>query len=179
MADEPKVIVRPIGKVKQKQGFLENPLVQDLVEGLLIPLIKSGIQMIVERLLFGDQGSPAQPSGRVSYRPFYDQPRKYGTNPTVDRFQQYQAVRSQFPQLEDLVFRTEQEAVLVVNELYSRIETFTYVTMSDLYEIVGLNVPDYTYTQFGWNQGQLSRYELRDLPNGVRLIMPRPFPIPR
>lgn len=179
----PPVNVRPIGKVKRAPSFFENPIVQDIIGGLIVPLVKGSILSIVERLLYGGQGSPGPgtslSSGRVSYQNHFEQNLKFpNTSGQPTRFQQYQQVRSQFPQLEDLVFRNEYEATLVVNSLYDRIERYTYVTVADLYNTVGMQSPDFTFTQFGWNLGQLSRYELRPLPNGgVQLVMPRPFPL--
>ena len=175
-------IVRPIGKIKKAPSLMQNPIVQDIVGGLLIPLIKGSILSIVERVLYGDQGGPGPgtnlSSGRVTYQKHFEQNLKFPAVAQPNRFQQYQQVRSQFPQLEDLVFRNEYEATLVINSLYDRIEQYSYATVSDLYEIVGLKVTDYTYVQFGWNMIQLSRYELRNLPSGgVQLIMPRPFPL--
>lgn len=175
------IVVRPIGKIRKAPGFFDNPIVHDLIEGLLVPLIKSGIQMAVERLLFGDQGtSDSFPrSGRVSYGDHFTRRQSAGQRPAgMERHRHYQRVRSQFPQLEDLVFRNEEDATLVINALYDRIENYTFASVADLYDIVQLDVPDYTYTQFGWNQAQLSQYELRNNPGGgVRLVMPRPYPI--
>lgn len=174
------VTVRPIGRIKKQQGFFQNPVVQGIVDELIVPLIKSSVLKIVERLLFGEQGDSGSRtgSGTVSYRDYFQQKRRYGSPIQEERFRHYQQVRSQFPALEDLVFRNEEEATMVINMLYDRIENYTYATVADLYEIVQLEVPDYTYVRFGWNQQQLSRYELRTMPSGgVRLVMPRPFPI--
>jgi len=174
-------IVRPIGKIKRAPSLFENPIVQDIIGGLLVPLIKGSILSIVERILYGGEGGPGPSaslgSGRASYQKHFGQ-----SSPLVassqNRFQHYQQVRSQFPQLENLVFKDEYEATLVVNALYDRIDSFTYASVGDLYDIVGMKVPDYTYTQFGWSMVQLSRYELRAMPSGgVQLIMPRPFPL--
>jgi hypothetical protein len=177
-----KTIVRPIGKVKRAPSLFENPIVQDIIGGFVIPLFKGSVLSIVERLLYGDQGAPGPgtnlSSGRVTYQKHFDQSLKFPAVAQPNRFQQYQQVRSQFPQLEDLAFRNEHEASLVVNAIYERIEQYSYATVADLYEIVGLKVPDYTYVQFGWNMIQLSRYELKTLPSGgVLLVMPRPFPL--
>jgi hypothetical protein len=178
----PQAIVRPIGKIKKAPSFFQNPIVQDIIGGLLVPLIKGSILSIVERVLYGEQGGPGPSttlgSGRVSYQKHFGQDLKFSGVAQRERFQQYQQVRSQFPQLEDMVFRNEYDATLVVNALYDRIEQYSYATVGDLYEIVGLQVPDYTYVQFGWNMVQLARYELRNLPSGgVQLVMPRPFPL--
>lgn len=175
------VVIRPVGKVRKAPGFFDNPIVQDLIEGLLIPLVKNGIQMVVERLLFGDQGTqdPYPRSGRVSYGDHFARRQAVGPRfGSTDRHRQYQRVRSQFPQLDDLVFRNEEDATLVINAMYDRIESYTFASVADLYDIVQLDVPDYTYTKFGWNQAQLSQYELRNHPaGGVRLVMPRPYPL--
>jgi len=185
MTDQPEekqqVIARPIGKIKKAPSFFENPIVQDIIGGLIVPLVKGTILSVVERLLYGDQGSsnqtPGFGAGQVSYQKHFGQSLKFQGGTPANRFQKYQQVRSQFPQLEDLVFETEYHATLVINAMYDRIERFSYASVADLYDIVGLKVPDYTYTQFGWNMIQLGRYELRNLPQGgVQLILPRAFP---
>jgi hypothetical protein len=178
-----KTVVRPIGKVKKAPSLLQNPIVQEIIGGFLVPLVKGSILSIVERLLYGEQGSPGTGtglgSGQVGYQKHFGQNMNLPvTMSQQNRFQKYQQIRSQFPQLEDLVFQNEQTAILVINALYDRIEQYSYASVADLYEIVGLKAPDFTYVQFGWNMVQLARYELRPLPaGGVILVMPRPFPL--
>jgi hypothetical protein len=174
--------VRPIGRVKRAPGFFENPIVQDIIGGFIIPLVKGSVLAIVERALYGEQGAPGPgPSlgvGRTSYQSHLQQKQMFPVSVQQTRFQNYQKVRSQFPQLEDLAFRNEEEATIVVNALYDRIERTSYASVADLYEIVGLKVPDFTYVQFGWSMVQLAQYELRQLPaGGVLLVLPRPFPL--
>lgn len=167
-------VIKPVGIIKKKPGLLDNQIVKDIVDTIILPVAKNIIAAVVERILFGEsrQSSDRSTSGRISYR------NQFQERSRTER--QYLNVSSQIPKLDDLVFSSENDALSVINLMYDRIEQYGYATVSDLYEIVGLTSNDFTDNNFGWNNQQLSRYDLRPLPmGGIHLRLPSPRPINR
>lgn len=174
--DEQRPVVKPVGYIKSSPGFFDNPIVRDIFETIVVPFVKSIIAAGVDRVLWGPGGSPNSASraglpspGRISYRGRFENQRERPD---------YLRVVSQVPRLDDLVFEKEQDAQALVDALYDKIDRYGTVTIGDLYELIGVNPPDFTVNKFGWNNAMLSQYEIRSLPaGGVRLVLPNSRPI--
>lgn len=169
-------------KVRKKSGLekAKGLLISDdaanvksyVLRDVLIPALKKAISDIVtngiEMILYGESGRARRsgPSGGVSYRNFYDNPRSY------DR--PAQTVVAGGYDLNDIVVTTRGEAEDVLTRMDELIETYGVVSVADLYELIG--VPsNYTDNKYGWTS--MASAEPIHVRDGYLLRLPKVRPI--
>lgn len=74
----------------------------------------------------------------------------------------------------EVVLETREEAVVVIDSMIDRISRYSSVTVSDLYDILGVT-GSYVDRQWGWTD--LVTADIRQVRGGFLLDLPRPEPI--
>lgn len=138
---------------------------------ILVPAIKKAISDIVrngiDMILYGDSGRSKQSSSGnsnyVSYRSYSDQ------SPREDRFSN----RSRSTSYDDIVFDTRSDAEHVLRQMDALVDTYGNVSISDLYDLVGVNNDLYTNQRYGWNRENIRGASIVQVRNGWLLKLPR------
>ena len=112
---------------------------------MIIPGLKKLFLDGISILLYGEVKKPTSPissASRTSYTSFWSQPvaapvPKASSAPSI-RFEYY-----------DLAYPDKEQALMVREELSNIFDRFNYVSVSDLYELSGLEAP-YTANNYGW-----------------------------
>jgi len=139
---------------------------------VLIPAIKKAISDIVtngiDMILYGETGKTKSNStaSKVSYRSYYD-----GRNGRRD----YSAVRTKTSyNYDDIIFDNRGEAEDVLSRMDELISTYGFVSVADLYDLVGVT-GNYTDNKYGWtNIRSASVIRVRD---GYMLKLPKALPL--
>lgn len=139
---------------------------------VLVPAFKKLVSDIVTdgiaMLLYGSTGSGAKnrSTGKVSYRSYYEdkEDRRDRTN---------YAGRNRF-NYDDIIFETRVEAETVREQMFDIIKRYGFVTVSDLYDLAGLEIP-FTGNKYGW--ADIRNSEVVRTRDGYELKLSRPMPI--
>lgn len=126
--------------VSSDTDSVKNYILMDV----LVPAVKKAISDIVtngiDMLLYGESGVKKKSSGsKVSYRSYYDKPSERAS--TI-------ASRSKFD-FDDIIVESRGEAEQIFDQMQEIIDTYTFVSVSDLYDMVDLTAP-YTANKYGW-----------------------------
>lgn len=111
---------------------------------VLVPAVKKAISDIVtngiDMILYGESGNKKKTSGsKVSYRSYYDNQSDRRTVSTRTRFD-----------YDDIIVETRGEAEQIFDQMQEIIDTYGFVSVSDLYDMVDLTAP-FTANKYGWN----------------------------
>lgn len=135
---------------------------------ILVPAIKKAISDIVrngvDMILYGESGRDRKNSSSgnyVSYRSYSDQ------NNRDDRFSN----KTRSTSYDDIVFGTREDARHVLSQMDALIETYGNVSISDLYDLVGISDSMYTNQRYGWTD--IRRAEIVQVRGGWLLKLPR------
>jgi hypothetical protein len=154
--------------VAEDVGIVKTRLVADL----LIPAIKNTIlDLIVEgatMILKGESRRSSEQRSGVGYVSY----RRYGDRDHDDRRES--GIRSGYSH-DDIVLDYRDEAEEVLARMDELIETYGFVTVADMYDLVGKTC-HYTDNKYGWTNLR-SAEPVRVLGGGYRLKLPRAFPI--
>ena len=150
-----------------------------IVTSVVIPAIKDVISDVVsqgiERLLYGDRKSPSSRSG---YRPNnspYVSYNKPGGTPPWKRDERPVSRRARATHnFDEIVLDTRAEAEDVIDHMYELIERYQQVTVSDLYDLVGIGSA-FTDERWGWTD--LSSAGVTRTKGGYLLDLPKPDPL--
>ena len=147
-----KKVKKPLGQ-KIADTFVQGDISdvgRHLVQDILIP---SAIETIgdmghnlVDGMIYGDDAPARARSRRNRNRPTTSIDRGTGRNQRLNRQTQHNRRTLNF---DDIFLDTREEAVLVLEELQSRIEDYDQATVADLYDAVGWD-HDYTESKYGW-----------------------------
>ena len=144
-----------------------------LVQDLLIPSIKNTIlDLIIEgaTIIFKGESGRSRKSGSsvdyVSYRRYADRDRK-------DE-RRYSSVRSSYG-FDDIVLQSRGEAEEVLSRMDELLETYGFVTVADLYDLVGMSC-NYTDNKYGWTNLRNAE-PVRVRGGDYMLRLPKAYPI--
>lgn len=139
---------------------------------VLVPAIKKAVADIVtdgiSMLLYGDtsHGSKRSTASTVSYRNYYDKrddDRRYGSR-----------TRTVGYSYDDIILESRGEAEEVLTRLCEAIDTYTVVSVADLYDLVGVS-GNYTDNKYGWTN--LRNADIIRVKDGYLLKLPKALPI--
>lgn len=167
----PVTIKKQTFKDKLKSSFVKEDLkvVKDhIIYEMIIPKVK---QLVVDTLIgcvysvFFGVNSSDYPTGGTSRT-------KYNTISNSQQRQSYNLTNSAKGfDIGDVVLANYDDAMLIINELKSRIETYGQATVGDLYSMMDL-VPEFTYYKYGWTD--LREAGCVPVYNGYKLRLPTP-----
>lgn len=171
-----KKIVPVVGgaKLKKKsslQAIYEGLITEDaskikdyIVCDVLVPSIKKTIDSIVkgslDMFLYGESRSSgnSKNTSRISYRDYYDRD---------DRSNNTRRIR---PDYNNIILDNRSQAERVLEEMENILDKYDVVTISDLYQLVGL--PDeYTDNDYGWTN--LANASVDRCREGYAIRLPR------
>lgn len=136
-----------------------------LMRDIVVPTVKKTISDTVDMILFGGSKKSSSRIPRVSYRSYYDEPR------TRD-------VREATPTVgysyDDIVLSSRGDAEEVLSQMNDLIDTYSIVSVGDLYDLVGMT-GNYTDNRYGWTN--LRTAEVVRTRDGWMLKLPRACPI--
>jgi hypothetical protein len=156
---------------------------------VLIPAAKDTIadafSQGIERMLFGETRSSSRrgggrnhgPNGYVSYnrygttRPANNSP--YGRDDREPRRDISRRSRAQHD-FDEIIVNTRVEAEEVIDRLFDLVSRYDQATVSDLYEMVGINA-QYTDNKWGWTD--IRGAGVTRVRSGYLLDLPRPVPL--
>lgn len=136
---------------------------------VLVPAIKKAISDIVtngiDMILYGGTGggNRAKPTSKVSYRSYYEdrsEPSRYSGRGRFD--------------YDDIIFESRIEAENVRKQMIELIESYGFVTVSDMYDMAGLTAP-YTGNNYGWMN--LRSSDVVHVRDGYIIRLPKASPI--
>lgn len=141
-----------------------------IIMDVLVPAAKKAISDTVDMFLYGEAGYSRKKSGssKVSYGRYYEDKAKenrmrnsYETKPGYD--------------YKDIILESRGEAEAVLEQLDELICQYGIVSVSDLYETVGIT-GNYTDNKYGWTS--IEKAQVVRLRNGEYLLkMPRALPL--
>lgn len=137
-----------------------------IIEDVIVPYVKDIILDTVKALL-GTNGRSSKNSkaDRVSYRNYYDD--------RNDRSYSSSRVRTSYS-FDDITLETRGEAEEVISRMDELVATYGFVTVADLYDLVGVTC-NYTDNKYGWtNVRNVEAIRVRD---GYMLKLPKALPI--
>lgn len=146
---------------------------QDVLLPAAKDMISDAVTQTVERILFGDS-SPARRttsrSSNASYTPYHRASASYKkSNGTNDRRGDRRKRASH--DFDDIEFDTRAEAEVVLDRLYDLVNDYDYATVSDLYDLVGIDAK-FTDENYGWYD--LRGSTIRRIRSGYILDLPKP-----
>ena len=140
---------------------------------VLVPAIKKALLDVItngaDLILYGGTGKSGKrhTADRISYTRYSDKSRDYGRDYTNAR------ARTGYD-YEDVILESRGEAERVLSQMNDLIETYGFVSIGDLYDLVGLDAP-YTHNKYGWtNIRNAEPVRVRD---GYMLKMPKALPL--
>lgn len=146
---------------------------QDVLLPAAKDMISDAVTQTVERILFGDS-SPARRgtsrSSNASYTPYHRASASYKkSSGTSDRRGDRRKRASH--DFDDIEFDTRAEAEVVLDRLYDLVNDYDYATVSDLYDLVGIDAK-FTDENYGWYD--LRGSTIRRIRSGYILDLPKP-----
>ena len=140
---------------------------------VLVPAVKKAISDIVtngiDMILYGESGGNTvkkSTASKVSYRSYYDSGNDRRSQTTT---------RSSFGyDYDDIVLDNKGEAVMVLERMEEVLSMYGTVSVSDLYELVGIS-GSYTDNNYGW--ADLHSASVVRVRDGYKLRMPKVMPL--
>lgn len=141
-----------------------NDIVVPNVKDTFFDMVTRGLSM----LMFGDRdrGGKKPKAFKSSYTDYYKSDRD---RQVVEETR----ARSRFD-YDDIVIRNRGDAEHVLYEMEDYIDRYKYVTVLDLYDMLGRTAP-FTAERYGWTD--ISNARLRHVRDGYKLDLPRPMPL--
>ena len=137
---------------------------------VLIPAIKKAISDIVtdgiDMILYGgSRGSKSKRTNadRVSYRNYYDEPRRSEKS--------YSESRLSF---DEVIVDTRAEAEEVIARMEEIIDQYQVVSVADLYELAGVRNDNYMTHKYGWTS--IRNADVVRIRDGYLIKMPKAMP---
>lgn len=139
---------------------------------VLVPAIKDAIEDIITNgirmILRGETGARKTGSGasKISYRDYYDgkkEDRRYSTTRTKTGYG-----------YDEVILETRVEAEEVITRMDEIIDTYGFVRVADLYDLVGVT-HEYTDNNYGWTN--IRNAKVVRVREGYLLEMPKALPL--
>lgn len=171
-------VVTGVVKTKKKSGinkFAEVFVSEDIknvksyiLMDILIPALKDSIINGITMFFYGGNGKNRKTTAvsNVSYRSYYDQrDSRYGSEPARTRTGY---------NYDDIILETRGEAEEVLTGMNDIIDTYSVVTVADLYDLVGKS-SEYTDNKYGWKN--IRNAGVTRVRDGYMLVLPKVIPI--
>lgn len=168
-------------KKKKKTGlgrFAENFVSEDaghvkdyVFKDVLIPALKKMIYDMftngLDMTLFGGRrnSSGSMPTNRISYRGYYDSPR---------REREERPYQRSVYQYDEIVIPNRSDAEEVLDALQDLIDRYQTASVADLYDLVGLQ-PNHTDNKYGWTDVRSA--DVIRVIDGYQLKLPKALPL--
>lgn len=149
-------------------GNLKSYLLEDVIIPTIRNTIWDAITNSLDMLLFGGTGRSRRKSlsNKVSYRDYYDKDRRSGSRVSERKRTGYS--------FDDIILESRGEAEEVLERMDELIDTYSFASVADLYDLVGITC-EYTDNKYGWtNIRNAEPIRVRD---GYMLKMPKALPI--
>lgn len=175
-------VVKGTAKIKKKSelGKIKDVFISDDAKNVkqyvfmdvLVPAIKKAVSDIVtdgiSMILYGEtgHGKKSSMSSKVSYRNYYDEPRRdshYGVTRTRSGYS-----------YGEVVVDTRGEAEDVLSRMDELIDSYSMVSVADLYDLVGIT-GNYTDNKYGWTN--IRNAEVIRVSDGYLIKLPKALPI--
>lgn len=175
-------VVKGTVKVKKKSelGKFKDIFISDDAKNVkqyvfldvLVPAIKKAVSDIVtdgiSMILYGEtgHGKKSSTASRVSYRSYYDDrrdDRRYSENRTRTGYS-----------YDDIILDSRGEAEEVLSRMDELIDTYSIVSVADLYDLIGVT-GNYTDNKYGWTN--IHNAEVVRVREGYLLKLPKALPI--
>lgn len=146
---------------------------QDVLLPAAKDMISDAVTQTVERILFGDSSPSRRSTSRssnASYTPYHRASANYkkSNGPSDRRGDRRKRASHDF---DDIEFDTRAEAEVVLDRLYDLVNDYDYATVSDLYDLVGIDAK-FTDENYGWYD--LRGSTIRRIRSGYILDLPKP-----
>lgn len=154
-------ISEDISKVK---NFIFMDVLIPNVKRLISEMITNSVDMI----LYGESGRNRKRSTNtpnVSYRDYYDSRRD------DYRYQSEPKSRASVNNFDDFIFESRADANEVLSRMSEIIETYSFVKVSDFYELAGVKDIPYTANRYGWTN--IASAEVLITRDGFVIKLPR------
>lgn len=153
---------------------------------VLVPALKDmasdAVTQGFERMIYGDAAPRSRrPStsrfgtgSYTSYNRYSTGPRTQGPTPRPDEPRARNANPRGMREFDDIILETRAEAEQVLDRMYDLIDTYSMVSVSELYELVGITGA-FTDEKWGWED--IRGTKIVRTRNGWLVDLPRPVPI--
>ena len=150
-------------------GNLKSYLLEDVIIPTIRNTIWDAITNSLDMILFGGTGrrKGKSLSSKVSYRDYYDEKRLGGSRSSERRRSGYD--------FDDIILETRGEAEEVLERMDELIDTYSFASVADLYDLIGITC-DYTDNKYGWTNLRNAE-PVRVRGGGYMLKMPKALPI--
>lgn len=149
--------------IKNVKSYVLYDVLVPTIKKAIVDAVTDGINMI----FLGKNGShKSSTSSKISYKNFYD-------NGSSDYRHENSSVRSGL-NYDNVILDTRGEAEEVLDRMEEIIDTYRFVSISDLCDLLGVECK-YTDNKYGWTS--LSRAEVVRVRDGYLLKLPRAVPI--
>jgi hypothetical protein len=154
--------------ISEDIGNVKNYIFMDV----LIPAVKKAVSDIVrngiDMILYGDSGrsSSSSSASKISYQRYYDSrqdDRRYDRTPIRTRYS-----------YDDIILENRGEAEEVLRRMDELVDTYDFVTVADLFDLVGIT-GEHTDNKYGWTN--LRSAEVVRVRDGYTIKLPRAMPI--
>ena len=175
-------VIKGTAKVKKKSelGKFKDIFISDDAKNVkqyvfldvLVPAIKKAVSDIVtdgiSMILYGEtgHGKKSSTASRVSYRSYYDDRRD-------DRCYSENRTRTGYS-YDDIILDSRGEAEEVLSRMDELIDTYSMVSVADLYDLIGVT-GNYTDNKYGWTN--IRNAEVVRVREGYLLKLPKALPI--
>jgi hypothetical protein len=158
-----------VGDTSKNVGlYIMNDVLIPAAKNLIQEMVTSGIEM----MLFGETSGRSRNRDRdrgkstISYGSFYKD--------RDDRRERKQAiVRGDKFDLDEIYFRNGDEADQVLRDLCDLLEQYEQVTVSDYFDLAGIEGATWAHTKYGWED--LRRARCTHTRHGYAIILPDPI----
>jgi len=146
-----------------------------IINEVLLPAAKNTISEMVtsaiEMFLYGDtneRGRSKRDKGRttVSYGSYYNRGRDR------DEERHRPSYRDKF-NLDDIYFRSGDEASEVLDDLGELLEDYEQVTVADFFELAGIDGASWAHNKYGWED--LRKAYCTHTRHGYKIVLPKPI----
>lgn len=151
-----------------------------VISNVIVPAVKDVVSDVVsqgiERMLYGDRGgSSRRGASRPTYTTPYTSYNKPGGTPPWKREERPVSHRARATHnFDEIILEERQEAEDVIEHMYELIERYQQVTVSDLYDLVGI-ASAFTDERWGWTD--LSEAGVTRSRGAYLLDLPKPIPL--
>lgn len=166
------VRIRDMFVAEDGRGVLES-VIGDILVPAMKDMVADSVSQGIERMIFGD----ARPVRRRESRPSsfgntnHTNYNRYSNNNRREVVQTAHNRLRAAHDFDDIVIASREEANDVLDNLTNIIERYQFVSIRDLYELVG---EPFHHTDEKWGWSNLRDASVRRVSNGYLLALPRP-----
>lgn len=149
------------------KDYFVDDILRPTIQNFLIDSLTDTVSMVFGGEVGSRRGRRSGRSERVSYRDYYDDDRRRRRDrDRDDDFRGYD--------LDDVIVDTRAEAERVLDKLDEIIDRYGYVTIADVYELVGIQ-GRWTDNKYGWTR--IASAKPQRVRDGYLIQLPKPKPL--